>query len=636
MDTGSRSARDTLGPDPARGGGHGAGRRSYYVYSALLILLVACPLVWFARAEWVELSAWKRGDWAYRLLGDIFLAYEAVSGERGPSNSMLLAGAGTEFRLRQERLATARQTTDRRLETLDHKLTGAVCNECAAMRADIAKVRTMLARGREAFDVLYADEARQRKEGEVRDAVNAMFRASIPFDMMLTDAFHMVASQDLASIDLLFLARVAGEFREFAGRFASISTESLVMGRGLNDIEKNDLAVAQGRIDQLIDFLMARTMGAGASPELRAAMSRLKTDYIDTSLAIAMELPRLLPDGGKSQMTPAQLADMYVPGMAAIVAMRVQTYEEAGDVRAEGRQRMERRALAIIGLGVLAEVLVIWVLLRFRGRYVERLEHLSSALSSIYAARPRNFGRESVLSELTHDMKSPQAGIIALLELARTSPAYQSNPELFFRIEGYARRTLKMVDDFVQMNQSLAPVTMSMEVDLHGALLDATDSLAALARSRRIDLQVEESDGDPYIVYGDPELLVRAITNVVENAIKYSPDGASVRCALGRASRWTTLAVSDTGYGIAARDVPHVFKRYRRFRAPGQPRVPGTGLGLAFVKDVVTRMRGRIACQSQLGQGTAFVLRFPRQRAWAERLRRWLKGVDFRFPPPYP
>lgn len=441
---------------------------------------------------------------------------------------------------------------------------------------------------------------------------------------MLTDAVRPIVGGDQESANLVVVARLAAELRDYAGQLGAAFAEALVTGRELDESDANKVSIAQGRIYQLRDFLLARTGATPNAPQLQEAVERVKHEYLDTALELAVELRSLPAWKGKPPLTPMQFVDMYVPGMKSITMLRDNAYQLAlEDVDARRRSLAVDAVLALVA-GVAGEVLAIWVVLRLRGRYVLRLAQLSSTLALLQAERPGSYGREEALSELTHDMKSPQAGIIALLELARSTEAYQSNPELFFRIEGYARRTLKMVDDFVQMSQTHSVAQEMMETDLHGALLDACDNLSALARAKQITLEVADTDGEPYTVFGDAELIVRAVTNVVENAIKYSPPEASVHCSLQREPRWTRLHVKDTGYGMRAEDVPHVFERYRRFRTPGQPRIAGTGLGLAFVKEQVTRMRGKVSCHSVLGAGTEFVLRFPKKRSWLERIRLWL------------
>ena len=111
---------------------------------------------------------------------------------------------------------------------------------------------------------------------------------------------------------------------------------------------------------------------------------------------------------------------------------------------------------------------------------------------------------------------------------------------------------------------------------------------------------------------GDRALLSRAITNILGNAIKFSPEGGKLSCALSlRAESWV-LVVRDQGPGISAKDQQRLFLPFERMHSHSHPSVAGAGLGLAFVHTVVLRHGGSIEVESQEGHGAEFRLVLPR------------------------
>jgi signal transduction histidine kinase len=107
--------------------------------------------------------------------------------------------------------------------------------------------------------------------------------------------------------------------------------------------------------------------------------------------------------------------------------------------------------------------------------------------------------------------------------------------------------------------------------------------------------------------------LRQAISNLVDNAIKYTPTGGQVRIQLTAENGLFRVAVSDTGVGIALADQAHLFEKFFRVKQRGSTQVKGSGLGLAIVKSIVERHGGRVWMESKLGQGSTFYMEVPRE-----------------------
>lgn len=215
--------------------------------------------------------------------------------------------------------------------------------------------------------------------------------------------------------------------------------------------------------------------------------------------------------------------------------------------------------------------------------------------------------REDFLELLSHDMRAPQASIIALLD----RPGVECEPELAQRIRSYAHRTLKLAEDIVQLSRAQQLEFKPQELNIVDIGQDAVDALAPQALSRRITLE-EVINDEEILVRGEPSLLARALINLLDNAVKFSPEASVVRFAIARTMQdkreLVVCSVSDSGSGIPPEEMETLYSRFAKGRGGAGG---GAGLGLAFVKTVVTRHDGAIHCDSAEGRGTTFRILLP-------------------------
>lgn len=225
--------------------------------------------------------------------------------------------------------------------------------------------------------------------------------------------------------------------------------------------------------------------------------------------------------------------------------------------------------------------------------------------SDITALKAAGRQREHILELLTHDMRSPQVSILTLLNSAPGEGLPQSAAD---RIGGYARRTLSLADNFVNLARAETGAYAQEPVNLSDVVLDAVDDLWPQSSTRGIEVAVLGAE-EELLVDADRTLLTRAFINLVDNAIKYSPDGSRIECRLAASDGMVSCAISDQGRGMAPAQVANLFKRFQR--AGGADRVDGVGLGLSFVQTVIQRHGGVIACTSAQDQGTTFEISLP-------------------------
>ncbi len=224
--------------------------------------------------------------------------------------------------------------------------------------------------------------------------------------------------------------------------------------------------------------------------------------------------------------------------------------------------------------------------------------------TDITALKAAGRQREHILELLTHDMRSPQVSILTLLNGAGPHGVSAAAAD---RIGGYARRTLSLADNFVNLARAETGAYALEPVNLSDVVLDAVDDLWPQSSARGIEVEVHGAE-EELLVDADRTLLTRAFINLVDNAIKYSPDRSRIECRLTTSGDTVCCAISDHGRGMAPEQVATLFKRFQR---TGGDRVDGVGLGLSFVQMVVQRHGGAIACTSGPGLGTTFEISLP-------------------------
>jgi signal transduction histidine kinase len=155
---------------------------------------------------------------------------------------------------------------------------------------------------------------------------------------------------------------------------------------------------------------------------------------------------------------------------------------------------------------------------------------------------------------------------------------------------------------------------------LHRVLLDPAAVAAEVvevhrekAAGRRVALLVEGAGGGAPVptVLADRDALSIIVANLVDNAIKYTPEGGTVSVATGREGMYATVSVHDTGIGLSAEDRDRVFEEFYRVRSEQTHGITGTGLGLSLVKRLVEQHQGSISVDSEPGKGSTFTVRLP-------------------------
>ncbi len=224
-------------------------------------------------------------------------------------------------------------------------------------------------------------------------------------------------------------------------------------------------------------------------------------------------------------------------------------------------------------------------------------------LADISALAQAEADREEALQLLSHDMRAPQSAIISML------PDLRDN-DLRRRIEVHSRRTMQLAQDFVHIARMGEKEFEGIDLMPAELARDVADSLWPLAKERNISIEVVDHDRDIF-VFAEADSLSRALTNLVDNAIKYSPDGGLIFIDVARVEGgMVEMRVIDQGGGIDPELLPSLFTRFSSGRE-GKSRVKSLGLGLAFVRAVAERHNGSVNAENYKSGGACFILTLP-------------------------
>jgi signal transduction histidine kinase len=145
-------------------------------------------------------------------------------------------------------------------------------------------------------------------------------------------------------------------------------------------------------------------------------------------------------------------------------------------------------------------------------------------------------------------------------------------------------------------------------IDLREAIQEAVQRVTPLARGHQLTVDLPH---EPVLIEGDQSRMRAAVRNLLENAIKYSPEGGEVRCSMRIERGHVSVTVSDEGIGITASQLKRLFRRFERAPQTGTRAIPGTGLGLHLAREIARAHDGELQVSSQPGRGSTFALVLP-------------------------
>lgn len=218
--------------------------------------------------------------------------------------------------------------------------------------------------------------------------------------------------------------------------------------------------------------------------------------------------------------------------------------------------------------------------------------------------------RRQMTADIAHDLRTPLSLILGHAE-ALSDGVLPATPEALHIIHDEAQRLNRLIEDLRTLSLAeTGELRMMMRVVSPEALIDRT-AVAYTPAAQQKQITVITDAQNVSEVIADPDRINQVLDNLMHNAIRHTPDGGQIELAAQTCAEGVQLSVKDSGPGIAAEDVPHIFSRFYRADKSRRRQEGGSGLGLAIAKSIVERHNGRIWAESVPGEGTTFHFTLP-------------------------
>jgi two-component system sensor histidine kinase SenX3 len=223
--------------------------------------------------------------------------------------------------------------------------------------------------------------------------------------------------------------------------------------------------------------------------------------------------------------------------------------------------------------------------------------------------------RRDFVANVSHELKTPVGAIVLLGEALTQAEDESTRSRLATRILQEGDRLARLVTDLLDLSKIERPGDKQYEpVDLVALVSETLEQMESLVASAHMQLEFSHNKPE-MIVYGLRTELASALSNLIDNAVKYSDTGKTVHIELKELTDRVLITVRDEGIGIPKRDLSRIFERFYRVDADRSRATGGTGLGLSIVKHVVENHQGTITVDSIEGEGTTFFIELPKGEA---------------------
>ncbi len=222
--------------------------------------------------------------------------------------------------------------------------------------------------------------------------------------------------------------------------------------------------------------------------------------------------------------------------------------------------------------------------------------------------------RREFSANVSHELKTPLQSVLGYSEIMLSGLVRPEDTKRFLqKINDEAHNLLQLIDDIIKLSK-LDELTHDMleEFCLQDTAQSALNRLNDKASKLQIDLQFEDNSSGNIRILGIASLMEEVFFNLLDNGMKYNHKGGRVILQIGEKDSKITVNVIDTGIGIPTNELPHIFERFYRVDRSRHKAIDGTGLGLSIVKHGVIFHGGTIRVVSTVGQGTEFIIKFPK------------------------
>ncbi len=219
--------------------------------------------------------------------------------------------------------------------------------------------------------------------------------------------------------------------------------------------------------------------------------------------------------------------------------------------------------------------------------------------------------RRRLFADIAHELRTPLSVIQGTLE-AMLDRVIEPTPDRIVGLHSQALLLKRLITDLRDLSLARTGQLQlrRQSIDVAQVTRETVETLAPLADDRAVSLGVDAPAGLPH-VNADPDRLRQVVLNLVENALRHTPQGGAVRITVREEGNGVRISVADTGKGIGPEDLPHIFEHFYRADRSRTRSSGGTGLGLSIVKSLVEAHGGRVTVQSGVGAGSTFTVTLP-------------------------
>jgi two-component system phosphate regulon sensor histidine kinase PhoR len=220
--------------------------------------------------------------------------------------------------------------------------------------------------------------------------------------------------------------------------------------------------------------------------------------------------------------------------------------------------------------------------------------------------------KSEFVSTVSHDLRSPLTSVKGFADLLPVvGPLNEQQTYFLGKIRSGVDTVTAMIGDLLDLGRIEAEVRMDMELcDIGGIVTKSLGGQANHAELKKQSLVGQITPGLP-LVLGNPLRLGQAISNLISNAVKYTPEGGRISVTVTMEDTKVIVKIVDDGIGISQEDIHHIFDKFYRVDRPETEGIVGSGLGLSIVKTIIEKHGGRIWVESEIGKGTTFAVVLP-------------------------
>ncbi|MCH9029240.1 MAG: PAS domain-containing sensor histidine kinase [Bacteroidetes bacterium] len=219
--------------------------------------------------------------------------------------------------------------------------------------------------------------------------------------------------------------------------------------------------------------------------------------------------------------------------------------------------------------------------------------------------------KSEFVSNISHEFRTPLASIVGFSETIVSDPNLPDEMKAEFNrvIFNEGKRLAKMINDILDVSSiEGGKITLNKSnFDIVQMLEEIVDNNRESAKKKKISFEFDPTKQE-VMIEADREKLARAFDALINNAIKFTNEDGRVKVTFNNLFKDIEVVISDTGIGIPEKDLPYMFQKFYRVSRPGTE-IPGTGVGLVFVKQIIDLHKGLISIQSELGNGTSFIVK---------------------------